>query len=1077
MKKKPIDSTWTDEQWEAIMKRNTSILVSAGAGSGKTAVLTERILERLKEGNEIQDLIVLTFTNAAAKEMKERVKQKLLVAVKNGYPELQKELEQINLANICTFDSFSLNLVKKYHYLLGIENDVKIGDSVLMTQCKKECIKEAMNEFYESENPLFLKLLDTYTVKDDTKIVDILLNLANALTSRIHIEEELHKCNTVLNPETIQSHLTIYLKEIRIQIQELYQQLQQLEQENYSDKFHSLIMKCISMIEGIVQEEDYETYAPILQTIKLPSLPRSKEIDPDELEVFKIEYEKVKKRLEKIKDFCVYPTESEYIEEVLKTGDTVSILKDILLVYFQKLVDRKKEMNCYEFHDIGRFAIQILEEHDEIKKDYQNRIFEIMIDEYQDTNDIGTYFVSMIQNNNVYTVGDVKQSIYRFRNANPNIFMERFYQFQKQIGGHLITMSKNFRSRKEVVDAINFIFQAIMDEQVGGVHYHNQEEMIFGNLSYEKVKDEHTNYDMEVLDYPYKMTEYQKKYRKEEIEAFLIATDIKKRIQNQEMINDHGKLRPVTYSDFAILQDRKSSFELYKTIFTYLEVPIVIHKEEPFRESDIIYTIKSILKLIQCMMYKKTTKEECLHAFLSVSRSFLGGIKDDVIFGIIKHAGDENKTIFQVMEETPDTSDLYRKLYHLKEYGKTHTIYALLKEIYHTFQIYDAMIQLGFVINNSDKLAYLLNMTETLEQNGYDLTKLITYFDTMEEETIDVAFNMNPDSSIDAVTLMTIHKSKGLEFPICYFSGLTKSFSKADIKEKFLYHKDYGMIVPFYEDGVRETFYKKLFSNQNTLEDISERIRVFYVALTRAKEKIIFVAPLSDVNKNEPFIQTVPVSTRKNYHSFFDMLASIKELLTPYMKTVDLDKIPLTHDYDILEEEVLDKKMYSKISNLYQIQEEKKAIETSTYSNHSKDTTLQDIEKMKLGTSIHEYLEHIDFHNFAHSLESIPASSFIKEKISALMDQPFMHNIMDYNFYQEYEFIHTKGLEESVGIIDLLLVSDTCAIIVDYKLKEIHKKEYEKQVKGYMDYIHHKLNIPVKGYLYSILDEAYLEVE
>ncbi|MBS7020567.1 MAG: UvrD-helicase domain-containing protein, partial [Firmicutes bacterium] len=576
MKTKPIDSTWTDEQWNAIATRNTSILVSAGAGSGKTAVLTERILELLKEGHSILDLIVLTFTNAAAKEMKERVKQKLEVAISNGYPELAQELEKIDLSNICTFDSFSLNLVKKYHYLLGIEDNVQIGDTIFINDLKKRCMENTFQEFYEKEEPLFLKFLDTFTVKDDTDIQKTLLKVANTLTSRIHIKTSLEESYQNINESFIEKQFLSYEQEIQTQKEFIGEELKQHLNTGYSQLLEEYLLNIQMIYDPILKEHEYDVYAPLVACFSLPSFPRSKKIDEEEKNQLKEEIGGLKKEIQKLKDLCVYSKKEDYIDEILKTKDTVLILKEILITYFHRLEQEKKNWNYYEFHDIGRFAIQILEEHESIRKEFQESIYEIMIDEYQDTNDIGTYFVSMIQNNNVYTVGDVKQSIYRFRNANPNIFMERFYQFQKNEGGTLITLSKNFRSRKEVVDGINLLFQAIMDELIGGVHYHNQEEMIFGNLSYETVKDKKTDYQMEVLDYEYQDTKEKETYRKEEIEAFIIGNDIKKRIERKEKINDHGNLREVTYSDFAILQDRKTSFDLYKKVFTYLQIPITI---------------------------------------------------------------------------------------------------------------------------------------------------------------------------------------------------------------------------------------------------------------------------------------------------------------------------------------------------------------------------------------------------------------------------------------------------------------------------------------------------------------------
>ena len=1072
MKQKPANSTWTDGQWEAIATRDTSILVSAGAGSGKTAVLTERILEILKEGHSILDLIVLTFTNAAAKEMKDRVKKKLLEAIPNGYPKLQKELQLLDLASICTFDSFSLNLVKKYHYLLGIEKDVSIGDGILIETLKQESIDETFQEFYEQSNSEFLKLLDTFTVKDDTKVRKIILNLANSLTSRIHIEQELEDCYQNCNRDEIQKQLDQYIKEIQNQVKVVIEEINQ-NLETAPEPLLPILEQLKTEIEPY--QNTYEEIASVFRTIKLPSLPRSKEIDDDIKDRMKEIYQNIKKQIQEIMNLCVYPNQESYIEEVLKTKETVGILKDILKVYFEKLLQKKKKQNIYEFHDIGRFAIQLLEEHEDIRTYYQNHIYEIMIDEYQDTNDIGTYFVSMIENNNVYTVGDVKQSIYRFRNANPNIFMNQFYRYQKNEGGKLITLSKNFRSRKEVVDAINFIFQAIMDEKVGGVHYFNQEEMIFGNLSYEKVKDQNTNYEIEVLDYSYRESEEAKRYRKEEIEAFMIAQDIKKRIMNREMIQDKGQLRPVTYSDFAILQDRKTNFDLYKTIFTYLGIPITIHKEESFYATDVIYTVKSIIQLIDCMVRRKDNKEAVLHPFLSLSRSFLGGFSDDSIFRLLNRSKKEKRTIFQCMQDESDFNLLYEKLNDLANYSKTHTISSLMREIYHTFQLFDAVIQLGDVELNSDKLVFLLNLSKTLEQNGYDLRKLVTYFEQLDINTLDVSFDVKKESNVDAVNLMTIHKSKGLEFPICYFSGLTKLFSKADTKERFLYQKDFGMIVPYFEDGIRETFYKKLFIAKNDLDDISEKIRVFYVALTRAK--IILVAPLSDAKEITPFIQVVPEKIRKHYKSLYDIVASLKELFTPYTTHILLEQLQLTKEYDQSHFEVLDTKVVTPFSNLLSIHEEKESMIHATFSHKPTTISFEDMDKMEIGTKMHQYLEMMDFHHPEESFAYLNLSAFEEKKIKAFLQTDFMKDVNQYQVFHEYEFICTTDEGESNGIIDLLLVGEKDAMIVDYKLKEIHKEEYQKQVRGYMNYIKAKLNIPVSGYLYSILDETYVSVE
>ena len=374
-------------------------------------------------------------------------------------------------------------------------------------------------------------------------------------------------------------------------------------------------------------------------------------------------------------------------------------------------------------------------------------------------------------------------------------------------------------------------------------------------------------------------------------------------------------------------------------------------------------------------------------------------------------------------------------------------------------------------------MVFLLNLTETLEQNGYDLKQLVTYFEQLDTYPLDVSFDVKKESDVDAVTLMTIHKSKGLEFPICYFSGLTKLFSKADTKERFLYHKDFGLIVPFFEEGIRETFYKTLFTTKNELDDISEKIRVFYVALTRAKEKIILVAPMSDVEEGTPFIQVVPERIRTHYKSLYDIVASIKELLTPYTTRIPLEQLRLTKDYDQSHFEVLDKKVIEPFSDLLSIKEEKEVLTHATYSHKPTEISFEDMDKMEVGTRMHRYLEMMDFHHPEESLSYLDLNVFEKKKMNAFLQADFMRDVQNYQVFHEYEFLRTTEEGEKNGIIDLLLVGEKDAIIVDYKLKEIHKKEYQEQVRGYMEYIEEKLHLPVSGYLYSILDETYLAVE
>ena len=320
---------------------------------------------------------------------------------------------------------------------------------------------------------------------------------------------------------------------------------------------------------------------------------------------------------------------------------------DILKKYRSKVLDYKKETNSYEFHDIALLAINLMKDNIDIANYYKNNINEIMIDEYQDTNDIQDYFISLISNNNVYMVGDVKQSIYGFRNANPNIFMNKYDNYKNNIGGIAIDLNKNFRSRSEVIDSINNIFTKIMDQNIGEADYINHHQMIFGNLSYNEKGNNNQNNNLEILNYEY----LNNLYKKDEIEAFIIANDINNKISNNYQIFDK-ELRNIKYSDFCILMDRKTSFDLYKKIFTYLNIPIRVHSEVTLNLSNEIYVVRSILRLVFSLNDKDIYNKYFEHSFISLARSFLYSYSDNEIFDIFLKSKSENKEIVNVLLES-----------------------------------------------------------------------------------------------------------------------------------------------------------------------------------------------------------------------------------------------------------------------------------------------------------------------------------------------------------------------------------------------------------------------------------------
>jgi len=1079
---KPTNATWTDEQWRAIYQDGSNIIVSAGAGSGKTAVLTERIIEKLKQGISISSLVVLTFTKAAAFEMKARVRKKLKEQIKNGHIELEKELEQVDSASITTFDSYSLSLVKKYHYLLGISKQIDIADNIVLEKKKRELLNEVFEEFYEKKDPLFLKLLDTFTIKDDEKIKRTCLTLNKSLETLAHKQDYLNNYLEInyMN-EIIDKRIEEYESILKIKKDNIFRLLEELNEKSYHPVSIEFTQKVIQNFDPLLKCEHYDDYREFILGYKTISFTRSTKIDEEEKVGLQECYEKIKKQMEKLKLLCLYNDRETLKKSILNTKDTISILISLLTRFDEKVLEYKRKNNMYEFSDIARLAIELLEKNPNICNQMKENIKEIMIDEYQDTNDIGDYFISLISNHNVYMVGDIKQSIYRFRNANPSIFMDKYNRYSNHQDGEKIDLNKNFRSRREVLEDINFIFEKIMDEEIGGADYSSGHAMVFGNNSYEEKGKTTQNNHFEILNYEYKNTEISKKYRTTEIEPFMIAFDIKEKVENHYQVYDKDNkiLRDIRYSDFSILLDRKSSFDLYRKIFTFLEIPLTIHKDEDFAYSDEIFIIQNIMKWILSLLDYKYAKDHLRYAVASISRSVLGNFNDEELFSFLTEH--KENLLSGLNDEHFKINEIQKKMLSLAHFSKTHTLSELLEEIYQVFDIYHQILHFTNIELLNIKLDYLLDVTRNLEKMGYQIEDFIDYLKEAMDGEVDVTFQMSQDSSNNSVNVMTIHKSKGLEYHICYYAGLQKQFSKADLKEKFLFSNKYGFVVPYFEEGIRETFYKELVKENYQKEDVSERLRVFYVALTRAKEKMILVANLSDVDADDKLDANgfVDSYTRLSYQSFYDILVSIKSKLIPYMKEVSLEDIRLTKSYEQIKENNFKKTLHESKETLDYITLtlEKERIEQNHFSESYHMIDKEEQKRLELGIKLHECLQYVDYKNINSSIDKFDLSNFEKKKITAFFEQPFWNNFESPEFYPELEFMEKDENTEFHGIIDLLVVDKNYAYIIDYKLKHIDKDSYDEQVKGYMKVISKKLGKPVKGILYSIFDETYREVK
>ena len=1018
----------TPEQQLAVDLEGTNIIVSAGAGSGKTAVLSERVIRKLKDGIDIRNILMLTFTNEAAGEMANRIRKKIKKAG------LTSQLEFLDQAYITTFDAFALSLVKKYHYVLNIDKSIDIIDSSIIDLKRNEFLEEIFLSLYDAKDEKFLKLIGDFTTRDDEVIKKDILSINKSLDLKYDKEDYIDNyINNFYNNKYIEQLFAEYF--------------------NYLKKISLELEDSVLILENFMDSSSYENIYNSLSKLFRPNsyndlyknnniiLPRFTKVDSSGISV----KENIQELFKELNELVIY-SEDELKNNYFCTKDYVEVILKIIKMLDEKISLYKKEHNSYEFTDIAKMAISIVKDNEDIRLELKDKFNEIMIDEYQDTNDLQETFIKLLENDNVYMVGDIKQSIYRFRNANPLIFKDKYDRYSINNGGKKIDLLKNFRSREEVLYNINEIFAPLMTQDIGGINYKESHAMVYGNKAYiEKGANDYNNY-LDILTY----NNEDKKYTNDEIEAFIIAKDIKKKIEEKYLVFDFDKEcnRDVTYNDFCIILDRGSKMSLFKKVFEYLDIPMEVYKDNNLIEENDIFIIKNIIGLILSIkdgIYNKNLK----YYFTSVARSYIGNLCDNEIFKCFE----ENK-IFK--------TDIYNKCYEISKDIDIMTPNILLKRIIKDFDFYDKFILVGNVDAAIKRINYLLELSKNVENLGFSIIDFSNYLNEMIDSDQEIKYKEAKSNSI-SVKIMNIHKSKGLEFPICYFAGFPKTFNISDLKNKFMFDNKYGILTPFYKEGIGETFVKTLVKNNYYLNEVAEKIRLFYVALTRAKEKMIMVMP--NIEDKKYVKDEISFMDGIKFRSFYDFIKSISGNLAKYMISVDLNNVGVTKDYEFSKS--LSKNMVNnEEANMLFIEDEIPFIEIE--KKHASKTikeilSVSDEKTLEFGVKIHELLELTDFKN-------------------ANTDNKYVNHLLntfDFNsakIYQELEFSYELDDVLYHGIIDLMLEYEDKIFIIDYKLKNIDDENYIKQLNVYYNYVKCISNKDVHMYLYSILDNVTKEI-
>ena len=883
---------WTEEQKQAIYEAGSNILVAAAAGSGKTAVLVERIINKIiNENIDIDKLLVVTFTNAAASEMRERVLNAIYKKI-DEEPEnekLQRQITLLNKASICTIDSFCLDVVRNNFFEIDIAQNFRIGDTTEIEILKQDVIEDLFEEKYEAEDKDFIKLINTYTsYKDDTPLKELILKIYTYIQSNPFPEKwldekvEMFNLSDKLDNDFAQ---TIWGKLLLKQVKEIVEDSQlklETEKDNLNQypelvKYFQIICDDIDQLEMLkINLDSWDKACEIASNIKFKTWVTDKKITLEAKDIAKATRDEAKTNLKKVTEKILIFNSREANEDINGMYDVLKKLENIILEFGKKFEKRKKDKNIVDFSDVEHYALKILLKEDgtpsEIAKKYQEKFEEIAIDEYQDSNLVQEYILTSIsRGNNVFMVGDVKQSIYKFRQARPELFLEKYKNYKtKNIKTDAedlkIQLFKNFRSRKEVLDFSNEIFENIMSEELGELNYTKEEFLNLG-ASYEDTnQDLRAEIDILTIDDEEDLASEQEarttvsntyeieneedgdeieRVENIELEAKFVANRIKQLIDNKFQIYDAKKQekRDIKYKDIVVLlRSTKEPAPIFEKEILNLGMPVFSDSSAEYLESIEIQTIMSLLKIIDNPLQEIP--------LVTIMRSSIGGFTDNELVEIrlsdkydnfyntiLKAKKNVEKALREKIDKFLDNLEMWRKE---QEYL---SLDELIWKIYNDTGYYNYV---GLMTNGELRQANLkmlfvrAKQCESISFKG--LFNFINYIEKVKTSSKDMDSAKIIGENDDVIRIMSIHKSKGLEFPVVFLSGTGKQFNMQDLNNKILLHPEIGIGVKYidYDRQIEyDTLSKQAMKNQIMLETLSEEMRVLYVALTRAKEKLI----------------------------------------------------------------------------------------------------------------------------------------------------------------------------------------------------------------------------------------------
>ena len=958
---------WTNEQKQAIEEKESNILVAAAAGSGKTAVLVERIINRiLNDKIDIDKLLVVTFTNAAASEMRERILDAIYKKIEEDPSniELQRQITLLNKASICTIHSFCLDVIRNNFYEINISPNFRIGDTAEIELLKQETLDDLFEKKYFEEDQDFLKLVDTYTgYRGDEPLKELVMEIYKFIQSspfpRKWLEEKVEEFNikdlSLDFAKTKWGELILgeYEKSIDETILGLKNVKQDLDSNPELEKFSQVIRLDLENLELLKANLDsWDKVYELSQSFSFTKWPVDRKIQSNIKDEAKEKRDKINKKFKGIKDKIFIYTSKEAIQDLQEVYEILNLLKKVVLEFEETYGKVKLERNVIDFNDIEHLALKILlKEEDgkyvptEVAKKYKDKFEEIAIDEYQDSNMVQEYILTSIsKGNNIFMVGDVKQSIYKFRQAMPELFLGKYEKYKlkkdKTENDDLkIQLFKNFRSRENILSTSNLVFQEIMSKKLGDVEYNEDEYLNLGanypdieNVDFAgKTEIDVINLNKNQIEEETEDTENNERIEDSILEAKYVAKKIQELINSNYYVFDKKQgYRKITYKDIVVLLRSTATLApIYEKEIADLGMPVFSDTSSEYLNSVEIQTIISVLKIIDNPMQDIP--------LVTVMRSMIGGFTDNDLIEI--RLADKNcnfyesilKAQVQVSEELRiKINNFLEKIENWREANEYLNLDELIWKIYLDTGYYNYV---GLMQNGKLRQANLKMLFERAKQyesaSFKGLFNFINFIDKLRLSSGDLGSAKIIGENEDVIRIMSIHKSKGLEFPVVFLSSTGKKFNMQDLNKKVLLHQDIGLGPTYtnYEKKIEyPTLAKEAIKIVTKREILAEEMRVLYVALTRAKEKLVITGIEKDVNdsidskQKELEIYKDSTENKMNpnlvgkYKSYIDWI----ELVYLKNKDKDIMKFNIINKKDILKDKTEEKE--SNIDILKEIQ-------------------------------------------------------------------------------------------------------------------------------------------------------------